>query len=895
MAYTQIQKISGVVTNFGKNVVIRGYYAVSADDGGDIYTYKRGIDGVWTQIGVLNTSASSVGDSLDISDEYFVAGAPDVSAGVAVISSLNNPSVSIGIWNAVNFGLSVGDRFGSSVAISDEYILFGASGANSNSGQAHLYMKGTGNTWTAYSGNPITPSLSSANDYFGSAVAISGDSLIIGAYGDSNKKGAVYIFQKDVDTELWEQTQKVFASDGLSNDKFGESISASGDYFVAGASLKDNSVEEVNAGAAYIFKYSTSWYEVDKLIGQDESSYEGNHFGESVYINGDHIIIGSPAARLNKGVADVFYKKRSWGHLKKIVGSDTLADDTFGTSVGVSGRHIVVGSPSEGANGSIYIYEDPPVNLRLAQEFEVGRQFIPSKASVYLKRVGENLSNFWPIYNTTKTVIDATNFSTISSPFDLSSNTIVQYKMNDDLATTNVVDSQGLSNGTYNGANTQDRTTTGKINDALNFTGGTDYIDTNYSFTSVFQDSFTINYWLKADNSATATQNTIFGLSDGSSNFFTSNYRNRDLYYYYRGSDNNGIFTTAIDVFPVGTEGWHMVTVSTENVSATTARSTIYFDGVLVKDSGVVPSDMSTYNQVTDLSIGIFNAATNPLNGSVDNFCIFDKKLTQKEIDFLYNDGTGTEELSNISPTDEILFTLEETDYTSAEIVFEDSLGGFTGNGYMICKEFEGTHHKTLNYPIRAINPDTYDLWIRAINANSNTLEMDILIDGVVSQTISTLIDNPSDGLEWSWVNTTLILPDSKDYTLGIRIKENNVAIDKVYIEVDSTTPYTEGPDYIISPYLTTHMRVYDSLSGEPNSPIPVYDYKNSITEIIQDDWYNFNINALASNQGYITADDFSENYYLVMSTSGTDVSNFITWELVDNDEYSAPASAIKF
>jgi hypothetical protein len=90
-------------------------------------------------------------------------------------------------------------------------------------------------------------------------------------------------------------------------------------------------------------------------------------------------------------------------------------------------------------------------------------------------------------------------------------------------------------------------------------------------------------------------------------------------------------------------------------------------------------------------------------------------------------------------------------------------------------------------------------------------------------------------------------------------------------------------------------MKVYDSLKGEPNSPIFVYDYKNSITEVIQDDWYNFDIKVLDDTHGYVTANDFHESFYLVMSVSGSNTSNFIVWELVDNDEYNAPSSAIKF
>lgn len=648
MAYTQIQKIENPTPSasdkWGIRTVVDGYHMIAARTGSTATeVYKRNINGVWKNQGNV---VGKFGQAMY--GNYFTTA---VSAAKS-LRVFNKDDLSSHLQI---FSESTGTvTFGNSVAISENYIVVGDQAKDSNTGQIFIYEKTGANSWTAYVNNPIEADALSEEDFFGSSVATNNESIIVGAMGVDNKKGAVYIFQKDIDTGVWEQAQKIFASDGLANDQFGESISASEDHFVVGASLKDSLSGDVNAGAAYVFKYSTNWFEVDKLSSVDETSPEGDHFGESVYINGDHIVVGSPAARLNKGVVDVFYKKRSWGHLKKIVESETAEGDDFGTSVSVSGRFIVTGSPdneSATTGGSVYIYEDPPVRLRLAQEFEVNGEYLPSKASVYLKRVGNNTSNFWPIYNTSKTVIDATNFSTI---------------------------------------------------------------------------------------------------------------------------DKEG----------------------------------------------------------------------------------------------------------NIA-------------------IFDDTIPGFTGNGYMIMNEdnpsFSDIRKSIINYPIRAITPDTYDLWLRVININSIALEIEILIDGQVSKTINTEINNPSDGLEWSWVNTTLVLADNRDHTLGIRIKENNVAIDKIYIEVGSTTPYTEGPDLSVSPYITAHMKVYDSLKGEPNSPIFAYDYKNSITEIIQDDWYNFDIKVLDDTHGYMNANDFHESFYLVMSVSGSNTSNFVVWELIDNDEYLAPSSAMKF
>ncbi len=90
-------------------------------------------------------------------------------------------------------------------------------------------------------------------------------------------------------------------------------------------------------------------------------------------------------------------------------------------------------------------------------------------------------------------------------------------------------------------------------------------------------------------------------------------------------------------------------------------------------------------------------------------------------------------------------------------------------------------------------------------------------------------------------------------------------------------------------------MQVYDSNGDNPTTPLYIYDYKNSITEITNSDWYNFNIKTLDVYHGYTKKEHFTGDYFLVMSCSGTEFENFVVWELVDNDEYTAFPSAIKF
>jgi hypothetical protein len=648
MAYNQVQKIEGsAAANFGKKVAINGYYSIIADDSGNGYLYKRNINGIWEEESTftIGGAGATFGNALDIGNEYFVVGESGYSSstGRVGVYAINDPGTLIQTLSSSS--LVAGDNFGDAVTISDDYILVGAYGADSSRGDVYLFIKDTGSTWIEYSGNPITSSNRMINDLFGGAVAINNDDLIVGAEGDNNKTGAIYIFRKNEETELWEQSQKIFASDGYYNDQFGESISASGNYFIAGASLTESSTGDANAGNAYIYKYENTWYEIDKLIGTGESTYVVNHFGECVDINGNYIIVGSPLARTT-GVADVFYKKRSWGHLKKIIGDDSELEDIFGTAVGISGRFVIVGASSSGVNGAVYYYEDSSARLRLAQEFSVNGEYLPSKASIYLKRAGQNSSNYWAIYTAVKTVIDATNFSTLT-----------------------------------------------------------------------------------------------------------------------------------------------------------------YGDNI---------------------------------------------------------------------------------------ITFSDTLPDFTGNGYMISMDDTYSTFSSVNYPIRAIAASTFNLWIRCISTISDIFQTDILLDGKVIKTINETISDPSVA-EWSWVNTTIVLPDNREHILGISIKNNGAAIDKICIDSSDAVPYSEGPDYGESPYLTVHMQIYDSIGESPNSALHMYDYKNSITEIVQSDWYNFDINVLDANHGYTSKIDFVGNYFLVLSCSGTAPTNFVVWEMMDNDEYMTSLSAFRF
>ena len=131
----------------------------------------------------------------------------------------------------------------------------------------------------------ITASDGAAVDAFGYSVSISGDYAVVGAFLDDDSgssSGSAYIFKRV--GESWAQEAKLLPADGAASDKFGRSVSISGDYAVVGAFFdSDNGIA---SGSAYVFKRTgASWAEEAKLLPSDGAI--SDVFGISVSISGD--------------------------------------------------------------------------------------------------------------------------------------------------------------------------------------------------------------------------------------------------------------------------------------------------------------------------------------------------------------------------------------------------------------------------------------------------------------------------------------------------------------------------------------------------------------------------------------------------------------------------------
>jgi FG-GAP repeat/IPT/TIG domain len=258
------------------------------------------------------------------------------------------------------------DDFGAAVAISGDTIVVGAPGDGqgtlSDPGAVYVFQR-TGTSWTQQA------DLSQANgvvgDDFGSAVAIDGDTLLVGAWGRSFATGTVYVYSRAAGT--WSQTDQLWAADKIPQMEFGCSVALSGQTALVGAPY-NGATNFTPIGGAYVFSHSTSgWIQQARLQGADSETNDG--FGDTVALSGDLAIVDAPQHHeqyLHRGVAYAFRCDGStWTQQAELLASNDTEDDGFGQSVAVSQTTVIVGAPlhtlaAAGAGQAYVFMVNPP-------------------------------------------------------------------------------------------------------------------------------------------------------------------------------------------------------------------------------------------------------------------------------------------------------------------------------------------------------------------------------------------------------------------------------------------------------------------------------------------------------------------------------------------------------
>jgi uncharacterized repeat protein (TIGR02543 family) len=254
------------------------------------------------------------------------------------------------------------DFFGYAVAVDGDTAVIGAvwdDEGSVDSGSAYIFTH-SGGVWSQQA--KLTASDPATNDFFGFAVAVDGDTAVIGVLQDDDdgvSSGSAYVFSRS--GEVWSQQTKLTATDAAGGDVFGNAVAVNGDTAVIGAYRDDDG--GVDSGSAYIFTRSgTTWSQQAKLTASDAAA--GDYFGRSVAVSGDTAVIGAywdDDGGNESGSAYVFSRNGGvWSQQAKLTASDPAANDFFGYAVAVSGDTAVIGAhlddDGSSGSGSAYVF-----------------------------------------------------------------------------------------------------------------------------------------------------------------------------------------------------------------------------------------------------------------------------------------------------------------------------------------------------------------------------------------------------------------------------------------------------------------------------------------------------------------------------------------------------------
>ncbi len=382
---TESQKLvssdGGIYDFYGSSVSVDGNLMVIGAPGhnnrGAAYLYQKTATGRWQFLKKLvardGTLGAEFGRSVSLSGTTIVVGAKgaDISGklnqGSAYLFERNRGGANN--WGEVKKLLArdglAGDEFGSAVAVGGDIVIVGANladiGTGKDRGSTYLFARNQGgsNAWGQV--KKLVASDGAAGDGFGSSVAISGVMVVVGApkdkIGSYVAQGSAYLFERDRGgANAWGQL-KLFAAYGLTGDEFGNAVAVKGNTVVV-AAWKTDRVGKVDQGVAYLFERNLAWRLARQLVASD--SRANASFGSALSMTEDTVVVGAEGDH-----SGYVFKLRqaSWGQTAKLTASPGNRRGTLGNAAGVSGNTVVLGNWGESigsqfTQGSAYVYKN---------------------------------------------------------------------------------------------------------------------------------------------------------------------------------------------------------------------------------------------------------------------------------------------------------------------------------------------------------------------------------------------------------------------------------------------------------------------------------------------------------------------------------------------------------
>jgi len=305
-------------------------------------------------------SFNQFGSTVSISGDYILAGAPgqENDKGKACIFKRVGKDWNLQLClSATTSEDSTITQFGKSVSLTEDHAIVGAFRQGAGKiGSAYVFER-QGDSWDQTI--EFLDPYAQVNGNFGSAVSISNNIAVVGAYSQAaSKEGKVHIYKKP--EPIWEPDIIITSDSPAKSRRFGSSVMLSGDYLIIG----DYENGPQHEGSAYIYKHDDDIWTRQVTLKGGTITRNGD-YGISVAISDNYAIVGAmsenhPTSKSKKKIGAAYVYRREgthWHHQAKLVPIDISKNDNFGLSVSISGNHIIVGTEKDNSSqGSTYLY-----------------------------------------------------------------------------------------------------------------------------------------------------------------------------------------------------------------------------------------------------------------------------------------------------------------------------------------------------------------------------------------------------------------------------------------------------------------------------------------------------------------------------------------------------------
>ena len=357
-SYTELGHGVGIS---GSTIVLGTYEGFSAPGAAYVYTEPQGGWADATQTAELTSSdrvnGDGFGNGVAIDGSTIVVGAPDRKGHEGAVYVFSEPA---GGWvdatqtaelTASDGG--AGDDLGYSVAVSGKTVIAGAEGDQSGRGAIDLYAEPAGGWTDATQTAQLTVSGAQAHEELGYSVAISGSTIVGGAYGHEGGRGAAYVFTEPPGG--WKTSDVVAAELTASNsqpgDGLGNGVGVYRNTVVAGAPYRNG-----DEGTVYVFlEPAGGWASSDEPTAElaDPNAHTGDEFGYTVAAGGP-VVVGAINALARLGSAYVFHPTVTSSTVSLALSPASIPADGHSTTTGTLTVNDASGNPVAGESLALH-------------------------------------------------------------------------------------------------------------------------------------------------------------------------------------------------------------------------------------------------------------------------------------------------------------------------------------------------------------------------------------------------------------------------------------------------------------------------------------------------------------------------------------------------------------